>query len=171
MTGEKGTLVFDESSEIEVRKHILGHKTMFSGGGIFFILFGLFLFLAPFIDNIELNPNTQGLEWLFQIFGLIFIMVGAFFILASFGIKNLKVYENGIALPYTPPDLVLKKEESYYPFESIKEIYWRDDRPYIIIEVRDHKNNRVDIDISKKLIKNMDCFIQVVSDKTKVGKY
>ena len=164
---DRGKLLYDESPSIkeQFRKKVPMY------------VFGLFIIIIPTIITIlgailYLQGITEPDLTLVQIFLLIFawifmFVVGIIIIYGEITTSCVKVFETGFTSPHRTIQQSFHKEENYFPFSDIIEIYpnMNNKPPYMTI-IR--KSNQKPTKLLKIEIKDNDKFLSILQNKVNI---
>jgi len=126
MNEDKGALIYDSSVNPVAGKWYRVFKKDQLHKGIFGIVFTIFIITIIVITK---DTPIQTKEQAFGYYGLVCLALpltliySIISILASIGKDYLRVYENGIVLPFKGPINAILKRSKYLPFDEIDEIY------------------------------------------------
>ena len=181
MKQNKGKILYDSSIMEEVREwHKMLKKDQLTKG-IIGIIFAVFVFIILILprDPSTLTKEQTGASYILVLIALpILLIYGIGGIVYSKNIHFLKVYENGIELPYTKFIIIKKflKIENFIPFDQIEEIYsnhgediplgGKPNPPYIYIKLKGRLRGTEAIhinDIGGK--EHLDKFVKIVENK------
>jgi hypothetical protein len=134
---DKGKLIFDGSKSVENIKKVKREKKSNILHGLLFIFVGLFWILCNILI-LKSTASIWGILLLLIPFSIIFFTIGISMVLAALTLHYLKIYENGIVLPYREYlDLLLRRrKEIFLPFNDIKNIYENPKGKYISIKMK-----------------------------------
>ena len=183
MNQNKGKILYDSSIMEEVREwHKILKKDQLTKGMIG-VIFALLVFIIAILPR---DPTTLTKEQLGASYVLILIILpilliyGIGAILYSTHIEYLKIYENGMTLPYRSFIIIntLLRKSNFIPFLQIKEIYSKHGEetplggnpypPYIYIKLKGRWKGTEAFHINEIGGKeHLDEFINIVKKKVK----